>query len=244
MPVSRRWVVVPAWMLLAMGLTLAASGAGAQEDPAGLRRDTLYLLSYQVVTIGILYALPESVTNWTEEQKEQYSLSDWAENARNPQWDQDQFYLNYIAHPYWGAGYYVRARERGYDERLSFWYSAAMSTAFEFGAEALFERPSLQDLVVTPVAGAILGEYFMRVRARVAARNPPGEPVPFSDRAILALTDPIGAINHQVQSWLGLDGEYSMSPYLQARALGERSNFADHRAETDLVFGLRVHYRW
>ena len=43
--------------------------------------------------------------------------------------------------------------QRGYDERTSFWYSAAMSAAFEFGVEALFEEPSLQDIIITPVGG-------------------------------------------------------------------------------------------
>jgi O-acetylhomoserine/O-acetylserine sulfhydrylase len=62
-----------------------------------------------------------------------------------------------------------RARERGFDERASFWYSFAMSTAYEFGAEALFEQPSIQDLIVTPVGGVILGEYFIRLRARIGA---------------------------------------------------------------------------
>jgi hypothetical protein len=161
----------------------ADPAARSEPDRAGLRRDSAYLLSLQVGAILILYAMPESISNWSDEQKETYSLADWWENVRNPTWDDDQFWLNYIAHPYWGAAYYVRARERGFDEQASFWYSAAMSTAFEFGAEALFEQPSIQDIIVTPVGGVIVGEYFMRVRAGVAERVTPGEPMAFRDRA-------------------------------------------------------------
>jgi hypothetical protein len=32
-----------------------------------------------------------------------------------------------------------------------------LSGLYEFGLEALFERPSYQDLTVTPMAGALLG---------------------------------------------------------------------------------------
>ena len=216
----------------------------AEPDRAGLRRDSVYVLSYQLVTIGILYALPESISNWDDEQKEEYSLSTWWENVTNPQWDDDVHWLNYLAHPYWGAAYYVRARERGFDERSAFWYSAVMSAAFEFGAEALFEQPSLQDLVVTPVGGVILGEYFMGLRARTLASYAPGEEMRFGDRALLALTDPLGAINRQVQSWLGVDAETSFYPYFGPQRLGARAQYSDDRFETDWVYGLRFNYRW
>ena len=85
----------------------------SEPDREGLRRDTWYFLGYQWITIGILYIAPESVSGWTDEQKEEYSLSVWWDNVTSPQWDSDDFYLNYIMHPYWGAAYYVRARERG-----------------------------------------------------------------------------------------------------------------------------------
>ena len=213
-------------------------------DHAGLRRDTAYLLSYHMAAIGILYMLPESISNWSEEDKEDYSLSTWWDNVRNPQWDDDKHWINYLAHPYWGAAYYVRARERGFDERESFWYSVAMSTAYEFGAEALFEQPSIQDLVVTPVGGVIVGEYFLYLRARTVARYGPGENMRFSDRALLAVTDPLGAINRQVQSWLGRPVESSFYPYFGPQRLGAPAPYAQEQVETDWVYGLRINYRW
>ena len=245
--------------LLCFGLVAQASAAstaaaedefagplsGATEpDWPGLRRDTAYLLSYQVATIGILYMVPESISNWSEEQKEEYSLSKWWDNVRNPQWDDDKFWINYLGHPYWGAAYYVRARERGYDERASFWYSVAMSTAFEFGAEALFEQPSIQDLIVTPVGGVILGEHFMRWRARVVDRHEPDQPMPFRDRALLALTDPLGAINSMVQSWLGVESESSFYPYARVRTVGGERRFAADHVDTERVYGVQLNYRW
>lgn len=215
-----------------------------EPDRSGLRRDTAYLLSYHVAAIGILYMLPESISNWSDEQKEDYSLSEWLENIRNPQWDDDKHWINYLAHPYWGAAYYVRARERGFDERAAFWYSAAMSTAYEFGAEALFEQPSLQDLVVTPVGGVILGEYFMRIRARTMARHDSDAEMPFADRALLAVTDPLGAINRQVRTWLGRPVNSRFYPYFGPQRLGGRAPYAANQVETDWVYGLQMNYRW
>jgi hypothetical protein len=239
-PVRATWPAAPE--------PAGAAGPAGQNHPrgdfAGLRRDSLYVLSYQVGMIGILYALPESISNWSDEQKESYTASDWWDNVRNPQWDTDKLWLNYVAHPYWGAAYFVRARERGFDERGSFWYAVLMSSAFELGAEALFEQPSIQDLVVTPVAGAILGEYFMGVRDRIRARYAPGEQVPFGDRALLAVTDPLGAINRQVQSWLGTSAEATLVPYVGAQQLGARSRYAQDESPTDIVYGFRLNYRW
>jgi hypothetical protein len=226
----------------------SALGAGAMEegpDRAGLRRDTAFLLSYQVGTVAVLYTLPESVTNWTEEQKSEYSLETWWKNVRSPQWDSDDFYLNYVLHPYWGGAYYVRARERGYDERSSFWYAFAMSSAFEFGVEALFEEPSIQDVIVTPVAGAIVGEYFMHLRSRTQALYAPGEPMSFRHRALLALTDPIGAINRRVESWLGLDeGHATFRPYLSTTSRNLAARYDGDRGFEETVYGIRLYYRW
>lgn len=210
-----------------------------------MRRDTRFLLSYQVGTVAFLYTLPEAVTNWTEEQKSEYSLSSWWENARNPQWDSDDFYLNYVLHPYWGAAYYVRARERGYGERGAFWYATAMSSAFEFGVEALFEEPSIQDIIVTPVAGAILGEYLVGLRSRTQARYRPGEPMPFRHRALLALTDPIGAINRRVESWLGMEsGSATFRPYIATSSRGRAPRYDGDSAPLETVYGIRLYYRW
>lgn len=224
---------------------LVAAATTEAPDRAGLRRDTSFLLSYQVGTVVVLYMLPESVTNWSDEQRSDYSLQSWWDNVRSPQWDSDDFYLNYVLHPYWGAAYYVRARERGFDERYSLWYAFAMSSAFEFGVEALFEEPSIQDIIVTPVAGAILGEYFMDVRARTQALYEPGEPMEFRHRALLVLTDPIGAINRQVESWLGLEeGHASFRPYMTSSPRGRVTRFDGDSGRDETVYGVRLYYRW
>jgi hypothetical protein len=189
--------------------TATASAPQTVADPAmpapdrdGARRDAWYFLGYQVVGVAVLYLAPESISGWTEEDKNEYNFVKWRENVTNPVWDSDEWYVNWILHPYWGGAYYVRARERGLDRSQAFWYSAMLSAMWEFGAEALIEPVSIQDLIFTPVLGALVGEYlFTPWRNAILAK--PGT-LQWSDRVALVLTDPLGAINGTVDRWFGV----------------------------------------
>jgi hypothetical protein len=176
----------------------------ALSDPSrdwkGIGRDTAYFMGYQVVIAGVLYTLPESVTKWTDEQK-RAKANNWAENVQNPTWDKDPAWINYLGHPYWGATYYIRARERGFGEFGSFWYSAFLSALYEFGIEAFFEQPSYQDLIVTPVGGILIGKFvFEPIRASIKSKTE----LTWSDHLLLILTDPLGAANSVVDRSLGI----------------------------------------
>jgi hypothetical protein len=177
-------------------------GAPTQPDWRGVRRDVGYFLGYQFVAVGALYVAPESISGWSSEQKQDYSFSKWRDNVSKPVWDEDVWWLNYVTHPYWGGAYYIQARERGLNRAQSFWYSALISTLYEYGAEALAEPVSIQDLVVTPVAGFLVGEYlFTPLRQRIRAKS--GE-LDWSDKATLFVTDPLGVINAETDRLLGV----------------------------------------
>ena len=190
----------------------------AQKNFRGLKRDTFDFLAYQIVTIGVLYVMPEGVSSWSDEDKEDFSMDKWWDNVSNPTWDKDDYFINYVMHPYWGASYYVRARDRGYSRNQSFWYSALLSTLYEFGVEALFEQPSIQDLVVTPVGGALLGEYFYGVRQKILARHAKGDEVTRKDRWTLVFTDPLGALNRKTDQLFGRDTEISVRSFVSTHA--------------------------
>lgn len=178
------------------------SGDVRIRDWPGIGRDTAYFFGYQFVVVGLLYVLPESVTGWTKDQKEEYDFDRWVKNVSNPQWDEDKWYLNYLVHPYWGAVYYIRARERGFDKLESFVYSAFLSALFEFGVEALFEPPSYQDLIVTPIAGTLVGMYvFEPIRQKIKAKGPQQE---WYDKLALVLTDPLGVLSDFTDRVLGV----------------------------------------
>lgn len=180
-------------------------------DWQGVRRDTYYFLGLQFAVIGVLYVLPDSISGWDEESREEYSLSRWWDNVTNPVVrDGDQWWINYILHPYWGGTYYIRGRERGLDETQSFLFSTLLSTLYEFGAEALFEPVSVEDLFITPIVGSLVGEYlFTPLRNHVRAK--PGELV-WTDKALLALTDPLGVVNAGLDRMFGVKSTLTVQP--------------------------------
>jgi len=112
--------------------------------------------------------------------------------------------VNYLGHPYFGATYYTRARERGFDRIDSFLYSAFASALYEFGVEAFFEPPSYQDLVVTPVGGALLGGLVFEPIRDWVKQKPE---LKWYDHVILIATDPIGALNYAAESLLGIKSD-------------------------------------
>ena len=184
----------------------ASTSAVADTDWRGIRHDLYTLMGWQVVATVIIYNAPFEFSNWSQKEKDRLGFEQWRENVANPVWDQDHWAVNYLLHPYWGAGYYIRGRERGFDRRESFWVAFVFSATYEFGIESFLEEPSIQDIIVTPLAGAAVGRYFERVRERRRAR-----PQPWSrgNRLVLGLTDPLGALNRGVGRLFRIAGDNS-----------------------------------
>jgi hypothetical protein len=185
------------------------------ESPAnysGLKRDAGYFFGYQFFIVGLLYVMPEEISAWSEEQKEDYSVSKWWENVTHPRWDPDKWYINYILHPYWGMTYYTRGRERGLDETGAFWYSFTLSSIYEFGLEALFEPVSIQDLIFTPGVGSLLGWYIEDTRRSIKSQASYN----FWDKTILVVTDPLGTLNTIVDDMIGTESELELRAYYRS----------------------------
>ena len=223
-------------------------------DWRGVGRDTLYFLGYQAVVVGVLYALPDEQTRFD---KESAGFSKWRDNVTHPVWDEDEPYLNYVLHPYWGATYYIRGRERGLSRSQSLGYSALLSTLYEFGAEAFFEPVSYQDLIVTPLVGSLLGEFvFSPLREFIRAR--PGGPDSLG-KVMLIVTDPLGAANQLIDRLFGVQTQVNIAPIAKTRMSGSRAHpwpteaFPTSRAGSlrpenlyiqGVTWGLQVEVRW
>lgn len=164
-------------------------------DKAMLKRNTGTLFGDGIGTMGILYLMPSSVTNWEDDGKS--PASKWWYNVSHlPVWDKDDWFLNYVTHPYAGAVYYMGARSSGANAGHSFAYSFAMSTFFwEYGIEAFAERPSIQDLIVTPTAGAILGEGFYKAKRHIVENGYRLGDSRFWGTTAVLLMDPISEIS-------------------------------------------------
>ncbi len=124
------------------------------------------------LTMGVfLLAMPENISQWDRENKLKWA---YMKNKMKetftlpPVIDNDLWYINYVGHPYQGGYYFNNLRSQG----ASFWESAAyglsQSMLWEYIVEGWFERPSMQDLIVTPIAGALVGELSHRATIKMS----------------------------------------------------------------------------
>ncbi len=218
-------------------------------DWKGLKKDTAYFLAYQFSVIGVLYVMPTSISSWTAEDKADFSMQKYIDNASQIVWDKDDWWINYVLHPYWGGTYYVRAQERGFGPLGSFLYSATLSSVYEFGAEAFFEEPSIQDLIVTPVAGYFVGKYFSEVRANIQKKKKAG-PLSAFDTFVMVMTDPMGAMNAKVDKWFSKEAHTSvrlmLGPQFRSPVIDDTqfdgTRQLSYIGKSD--FGLKISLKW
>ena len=121
-------------------------------------RGELLIGGIEAICMGALILMPKEVTKWQ---------SGWMKSAeRNvvhafsslPVWDHDNWQFNYVGHPIAGCLYYNAVRSQNATRWQSFLFATAQSCIWEYIIEGTAEQPSIQDLIVTPVAGSILGE--------------------------------------------------------------------------------------
>lgn len=188
--------------MLAVGDTVAVLANGTVYPPENrdyrrLGYDTGMYFGTTIVAFGILWAMPENVSNWDKEEiKEKGVLWKWKENVKaGPVWDEDDWVLNWVTHPYSGGVYYMTARSSGFNIFESFLYSAFMSTCFwEYGIEAFAEIPSKQDLIITPVLGSAVGEGFFYAKKSILRHDRRVLKSRFLGYTSLFLMDPFNTI--------------------------------------------------
>lgn len=132
--------------------------------------NTATLYAAGVLTLGVLELLPEDATAWNKKEIRDTPMFErwWNHVREGPVWDKDNWVFNYVLHPYGGAAYYMSARTQGCSAINSFLYGFAVSTIFwEYGIEAFNEIPSYQDMFITPIVGAIMGEAFYKLKRRI-----------------------------------------------------------------------------
>lgn len=147
---------------------LPYSTSKSSYDWPRLWNNTAVLSSAFVGTLLVLECLPEDATSWNRAELQDVPLlKRWHNHVikKGPEWDHDKFYFNYILHPYAGAAYFMAARSCGFNFWKSTLYGSIVSTVgWEYGIEAFMERPSIQDLFLTPIVGSCIGEGFYRVK--------------------------------------------------------------------------------
>jgi len=147
---------------------LPYSVTGESRDWHRLWINTATLSGAFVGTLLVLECLPEDATSWNRAELQDVPLfKRWHNHVfkKGPEWDHDKFYFNYLLHPYAGAAYFMAARSCGFNFWRSALYGSVISTVgWEFGIEAFMERPSIQDIFITPIVGSCIGEGFYHTK--------------------------------------------------------------------------------
>lgn len=160
--------------------------------------NTAVLSGAFVGTLFVLELLPEDATAWNRAAISQVPMfKRWFRNVfkKGPEWDHDDPIFNYVLHPYAGAAYFMAARSCGFSFWGSMLYSAAISTVgWEFGIEAFMERPSYQDIVITPVVGSLIGEMCYKGKRAIVDRGYELFGSPVLGHAACFLLDPVNEV--------------------------------------------------
>jgi len=154
-------------------------------------RAELLIGGAELVGITVLILSPKDVTGWSP---------DWTQDAwRNvkrslstpPVWDDDDWQLNYIGHPIAGSIYYNSLRSQNASIFHSFLFATAQSFIWEYIIEATAEKPSIQDLIVTPIAGAVLGESAHRLTMNMRRNG-----FNFFEKVFVLIFNPLFVLNN------------------------------------------------
>ncbi len=80
-------------------------------------------------------------------------------------YDDNEFQVNFMAHPYQGSAYFNSGRANGFN----YWESTAFAVAGSFNWECCGETHlmSINDWIMTSIGGAFLGETFYRLSSAV-----------------------------------------------------------------------------
>jgi len=149
------------------------------------------VLGYNMLVTTLLFVLPRQVSNWqhisTADVRKQYRKT----FTSPPAVDGDVWYINYVGHPYQGACYYNALRSQG----AKFWqaglFSLGHSLIWEYVAEGGLEQPSIQDLIVTPIGGSLLGELIHFGTVRMSRNG-----FTWYEKVFVCLFNPMFAINN------------------------------------------------
>jgi hypothetical protein len=161
----------------------------------------IFIRAWLPITIGelslltVTAMLPKDWTGWSAD-----FVSDGAGNfaeawTRPPIMDTDHWFHNYVGHPYGGSFYYNSVRCRGATPLQSMAFAAVLSAQWEYVFEAVAERPSIQDLVITPIAGAALGELTHRMSRQMRKGR-----VTLPEKVVMTILNPANVLAHGYQS--------------------------------------------
>ncbi len=121
---------------------------------------TLEAFAMETFTSAVMIVLPKRITNWSEEYWLYFGQNFRRAYTMPPVWDKDPWVVNYVGHPIQGSIFFNSLRSQNCSFLASAGFNIFHTLLWEYGPEAIMERPSYQDLITTPITGIALGELF------------------------------------------------------------------------------------
>ena len=124
-------------------------------------------------------------------------IKSWSDNIKYGwEWDEDRFGMNFLGHPYSGTLCFNAARANGYSFWESFPFAVGGSLLWEYFGENT--RPSYNDIINTPITGALLGEMFYRISSNILDDRTTGSERTWREIAA-GLVNPMRGLNRLIQ---------------------------------------------
>lgn len=216
------------------------------DDPKYNKKQPLWKPAAQVAGVNLLFMGYNRFM--TKEEYAYVSPETWKTNfTTRPEWDIDEFSINFIGHPYQGTLYFNAARSQGYD----FWESLPLavggSLMWEYFGETTL--PSYNDMIYTPLNGAALGEILYRLSSNILDDRTRGR-----ERAIrevaAGLVNPVRGLNRLLQgkSFIVTNKEvYEKEPlnitlFTGAHRLNKQDDNAFGDGRTNALLNLQLDY--
>jgi hypothetical protein len=214
-----------------------------------LGNDALYFLVPAFALMGVIYALPENISNWNKDDISfSHGWENWKYNSTTWVWDQDDAWINYIGHPYFGSTYFIYARHYGYSRLESLWFSFSISTFYEIGIEAWAEPVSIQDLVVTPLGGWAVAEILLPLEHRIHRNNDTVLGSRVLGAVSLFLIDPFGHVvpplKRLAREYLSPGADVTFSSHFAMHAPMQPDEYSPLSVDSPRVYGLRCTVTW
>lgn len=154
-------------------------------------RGGLLVHGFEAVGYGILAALPSDISGWEKGVFKQYGSNMRRAYTAPPVFDHDKWYINYIGHPYQGTVFYNAVRSQNAKMWQSALFTLGQVYVWEYVIEAGLEQPSIQDLIVTPITGILLGEGIHRATVAMAKNG-----FTWYEATAVVILNPMFAINN------------------------------------------------
>ncbi|AGF79398.1 hypothetical protein UWK_02867 [Desulfocapsa sulfexigens DSM 10523] len=211
-----------------------------------LMEDSFYFLIPAFTVLGVLYLMPEGVSNWDcDEITWNESLEDWNENVSSWRMDPDEAWINFVGHPYFGSTYFIYARHYGYSRLESLFFSFAISSVYEIGLEAWAEPVSIQDMIVTPLLGWGLAEVLLPIEHHIKENK--GRV--FNSRILgataLFLVDPFGHVVPPLKRWMdSLFSSDTKVSFIPTYSRTNRITQDDRQKSHEERYGFQLTIQW